>query len=1292
MLILHSADWHIGELVGPVIDGKNARLQDTLRCIDSMIEHAECREVPDVILIAGDMFDKSKLWGDNMLSLIDEAAMRLRKLAYIAPTILLFGTDNHDSMRAFENISDKRIPDLHIITQPDLFVINTESGRLQVAGLPGFDKGYFRANHPGMAPAEESMMCSKFLGDMVNGLSAQLDPTIPSVLMAHYTVVGCELDNGQHVFTQSEVVLPKEALAGSAFDMVALGHIHRAQRVEGIEKPVFYSGPVNGITFNEEGQDKGFWMHEIGTIEGDEYSEMPNYVGSEFVKTPSRDFLTMKVDFTYAEDLQAFMKWNLAGIFGDTIREGLLSFPTVGKIVRLEYECTDEQKPLLNHKEMESLIKAGGAFHVAEVKAKRVVSTMDKQELTETSGPLENLYAWLVAEGFVNDEIIQILELARPMIATISAKMPTGTLSGVFEPRSLEVRNYRSYQQETFNFQDIFFATVNGPNGIGKSAFFMDSISDCLYEETRTGVTGSWITNGQTDGMLSFEFSMGSTNWRVIRNRSIKGSGKITLALQEQIGDKWEDRSGTTAKQTQEKIESLLGMDCATFRCTALIMQDAYGLFMEADKEQRMGVLANILGLSIYEQLTDLAKAKVTELNKSLTVSKAKLADLEEKLKVRHGLEIDLAATELGLKQVTESITTTENEIKAAEELVRTRKTKAEKVESLKVQISDLNQEVAAKKAEIEVKRNLTQRAQQMLANEAAVLAKADEYEQVKNQTMLLETKKPKALELMNDHSRITNEIGALDNQINNLIYQTNQIENVLASKPELDIAADQYRSELEKLEAMDELSKKASAKNDEILIAEKDTDRTADEIYEKGQKIKEIRTTLEYLTGKSLLLANANCIDPENAKCAFLADAQKAKTQIPIFEQQIRDIEQEIANMQEARKPFCELVEKLNKEYEAIGYSNVMDRQRHYDLKKLVADLRPKVELAGQLDSKVELLKGLQAQLTDYKKRRNDLQMQLDDVIGSSVTLHNELAVLPELNERLPKLLQWVRAKEELPAARQLIASTTEIITGIEVDINVKVAQVKELEDKQVQLSLEVNGLLPVEFGLTSLRLDIESLQKQQNNFHAKIGALKSQLEALAKDDDERRQLANNMEPTVKSLVNYQTLTKAFGLDGIPFSIVRSVVPELSATSNEILGQMTGGKMALEMRTERIQRNKKEVNALEVWITDWRGNIPYKDRSGGQKVKAALANAFALADLKARRVGIQLGMMFVDEPSFLDAEGAEAYCDALEMLSVKYPNMKVIAISHDPMMKSRFPQIIEVTDSGDGGSKVRIA
>ena len=132
-----------------------------------------------------------------------------------------------------------------------------------------------------------------------------------------------------------------------------------------------------------------------------------------------------------------------------------------------------------------------------------------------------------------------------------------------------------------------------------------------------------------------------------------------------------------------------------------------------------------------------------------------------------------------------------------------------------------------------------------------------------------------------------------------------------------------------------------------------------------------------------------------------------------------------------------------------------------------------------------------------------------------------------------------------------------------------------------------------------------LRSLQGKQNELHAKIGALKAQLATLAKDEAERKQIDDDMAPSAKSLVHYQTLTKAFGLDGIPFSIVRSVVPELSYQANDILGQMTGGKMALEMSTERVQKNKKEVNALEVWITDYRGRIPYGDRSGGEMVKA---------------------------------------------------------------------------------------
>lgn len=194
--ILHTADWHIGEFAGPAINGRNARELDTIKCTDILIEQAEA-EVVDLILIAGDLFDKSKLWGDTMLRLIDVAADRLRKLAAIAPTVLLFGTANHDSMNAFKNIEAMMIPNLFIITKPEIVTVKilvdkfaNEYMAVQVGGVPGYDKGYFRAQNPGMSVEEENQMCSKMLGNIVLGLSSQLDPECLSILMSHYTEIG----------------------------------------------------------------------------------------------------------------------------------------------------------------------------------------------------------------------------------------------------------------------------------------------------------------------------------------------------------------------------------------------------------------------------------------------------------------------------------------------------------------------------------------------------------------------------------------------------------------------------------------------------------------------------------------------------------------------------------------------------------------------------------------------------------------------------------------------------------------------------------------------------------------------------------------------------------------------------------------------------------------------------------------------------------------------------------------------------------------------------------------------
>ena len=1283
MRILHTSDIHLGELTGPVEAGENLRMQDTINCMNHVAGQAREEQV-DAILIAGDLFHKSKLWADQMLKEIAVAADWLRELARTAPTVLMFGTRNHDNMEAFENLRAMRIPNLHIITTPQIITLQTYSGPLQVAAVPGFDKGYFRARYPGMAAEEENAVCSQMLGDIVLGLGAQVDTSTPSVLMSHYTVVGCQLDNGEHVFMQNEVVLPKEALAASPFDLVCLGHIHRHQEVRGCGRPTFYSGSINRLSFNEEGQFKGFFIHNIEPMpqcaleakgESCEICDPPDGqcggIKSRFIETPARWFTTIQVMKDEEYD------WPV--LFADNPREAMELYareidPCKDAVTRFHYICDEETRKRLDHKVIERALYDAGAFYVSEIKPVQVVTSLVKQEMTENDGPLENLVTWAGKEG-LQAEIDALVALARPLVNTVSAKMPTGKLSGVFVPRKIEVKNYRSYREEAFDFSPISFATVNGPNGVGKSALFMDALVDCLYEETREGDLAGWISSDikARSGSITFEFDMGGVTWKVIRTRA--KSGKVTLALQELVDGQWTDRSGDKVKDTQEKVVALLGMDAMTFKCCGLIMQDAYGLFLEADRSDRMEVLGSILGLGVYEQLEKLAKEKVTETNRALAAAKEKLAELDAKLKVKPTLKSDLAAVNAELLRVKADIEAKEAELKDAEDLARDLAVKAARVNELKDQVRTIQEGIKSLEDEVRAQEKQRDKAWEIIARENEINAMAEKYEQARRKVAVLQSKKPRLAELAAEEDRINQEIGKVGAQSVRLIPQIKEIEDLLQNREALEQAVVEYREAVSALEGLDAKSNKYNG----LLFKRREIENPIDE---KKTEWYALQSELKSLQKKALMLEDTGCIDADKASCRFLADAVESKGKMPALETRISALVSEIA-------PLDKQAAQLTAQIDGMGY----DPHEHRRLRDQVTELRDKAEQAAQLSAKDELLKNLLGQKRQAHDQIDRLNEQLENVRTAAKALAEELKPLTVLEASLPNLEKWAKAKEQIPAARQLVATATERVIALDKDITSREEQVKELERQRHLLQIETANLPATKANIENYRGHIKVLQEQQNGLHAKAGGIKAQLEALGMDEEQRRQLVAEMEPAAVRLIRCQTLVRAFGQDGIPFSIVRAVVPELSAMANDILGQMTGGKMALQMKTERIQKsNKREVNALEIWIDDYqRGSLPYKSRSGGQKVKAALSVAFALADLKARRAGIQLGMLFIDEPPFLDGEGTEAYCDALELVSQRYPNMKVLAISHDPRMKARFPQEIDVEDRGEEGSRIKL-
>lgn len=476
MKILHTADWHIGNFPGPEKDGENCRLKDTLLCIDELIRVAE-QERPDLVLISGDIFHQARVWSDRGLSETQLAIGKIQALANVAPVVAMRGTPNHDGEEQFSALSQffKSAPTRHpvfVAMEPDVLNIPTPHGVAQVATVPGFDRGFFRARFPGISREDECQIFTENLGKIVLTLRARMDTEgTTKVLMAHYMVPGCNMESGQAQFFSGvdPIILP-ETIDGAQYDLIALGHIHRPQQLETCHN-AFYSGAVNALNFNDEGQERGFYLHNTDTGE------------HTFFPTPYRRFLTY--DWTDCE-ITAILNGDIDDVAYHNWK-WKADQPAIidGAVVRVLYECSAEKDKAFNRALVERRLYEDGAFWVAGISPSNITADVSRKELSEQTAPEGNLREYLELKTYPEDEIGRIIEVARPIIARAIASSTNTRLAGVFTPISIEVKNYRNYAEESFDFTGITFCTINGKNGAG----IWDAIKN----------VGSSIVNGFKD-------------------------------------------------------------------------------------------------------------------------------------------------------------------------------------------------------------------------------------------------------------------------------------------------------------------------------------------------------------------------------------------------------------------------------------------------------------------------------------------------------------------------------------------------------------------------------------------------------------------------------------------------------------------------------------------------------------------------------------------------------------------------------------------------------------------------
>ena len=376
---IHLSDIHIGLLTHGRLNpstGYNTRFEDILKCLDHVLETASNESV-DLILIAGDVFHR-----ENPLPAEEiEFARRIGKAAGRDGARVVIVLGNHDysasgsGVSAVEIFPALAIEGVTIARKPELIHVSTNSGTVQVACLPWAGRGALLAKEEYrlLSPQELQAEIERRLGDIIRGLAKMIDRRNPAVLLGHVAARGAKLSGTElDTLSTSDPVVPVAVLGDSAFNYVALGHIHGFQDLnEGDVPPVVYSGSIERIDFSEEKERKGFVLGELVETAGGWTCVF------EFRETPARKFITI----------------DLGELDADRGKDpGLDRFSQIdvnGAVVRVRYEVGSPGEEV-----DERGIRA--AFEGAQtLKIERIFSkpgkTMRQTELTKTMSVLEAL-------------------------------------------------------------------------------------------------------------------------------------------------------------------------------------------------------------------------------------------------------------------------------------------------------------------------------------------------------------------------------------------------------------------------------------------------------------------------------------------------------------------------------------------------------------------------------------------------------------------------------------------------------------------------------------------------------------------------------------------------------------------------------------------------------------------------------------------------------------------------------------------------------------------------------------
>jgi exonuclease SbcD len=254
MKILHTADWHLGKSLH-----KYSLEPDNQLFLNWLIELIKERKT-DLLLVSGDIFDTANPKNSALAMYYNF----LKELIPLKCRVIITG-GNHDSPSLLnaprEILNLLNVSVVGTVTEnieDELITLKDETNNpiLQIAAIPYLRDADIRKSVAGNSYDNQLLQISEGIKKHYELLSELLNPAIPSIAMGHLFVQGVSTsDSEREVHTIGGVAAFTSDNFPEAFDYIALGHIHKPQRIADSDF-IRYSGSPISLSFSERKDQK----------------------------------------------------------------------------------------------------------------------------------------------------------------------------------------------------------------------------------------------------------------------------------------------------------------------------------------------------------------------------------------------------------------------------------------------------------------------------------------------------------------------------------------------------------------------------------------------------------------------------------------------------------------------------------------------------------------------------------------------------------------------------------------------------------------------------------------------------------------------------------------------------------------------------------------------------------------------------------------------------------------------------------------------------------------------------